>query len=90
MWTVTKLKNGQPNAHHYGFAWDIDSINGHRVIEHSGSWQGFETHIARYVDDRLTVVVLMNLGGADPAKVAHGIAAIYRPGLAPPTGAATH
>jgi CubicO group peptidase (beta-lactamase class C family) len=90
MWTVTRLKNGQPNAHHYGFAWDIDSINGHRVIEHSGSWQGFETHIARYVDDRLTVVVLMNLGGADPAKVAHGIAAIYRPELEPPTATATH
>jgi CubicO group peptidase (beta-lactamase class C family) len=84
IWTVTKLKNGQPNTHHYGFAWDVDSINGHRVMEHSGSWQGFEAYIARYVDDRVTVVVLMNLGGADPAIVAHGIAGIYRPVLTPP------
>ena len=83
MWTVAKLKNGQPNAHHYGFAWDVDSVRGHRVMEHSGSWQGFESFIARYVDDRVTVVVLMNLGGADPAVVAHGIAGIYRPELAP-------
>jgi CubicO group peptidase (beta-lactamase class C family) len=90
MWTVAKLKNGQPNAHHYGFAWDIDSINGHRVIEHSGSWQGFETHIARYVDDRVTVVVLMNLGGADPSKVAHGIAGLYRHELGPPADSAKH
>jgi len=84
IWTVTKLKNGQPNAHHYGFAWDVESINGHRVMQHSGSWQGFESYIARYVDDRVTVVVLMNLGGADPAIVAHGIAGIYRPALTPP------
>jgi CubicO group peptidase (beta-lactamase class C family) len=83
IWTVTKLKNGQPNAHHYGFAWDVESINGHRVMQHSGSWQGFESYIARYVDDRVTVVVLMNLGGANPAIVAHGIAGIYRPALAP-------
>ena len=82
IWTVAKLKNGQPNSHHYGFAWDVDSINGHRVMEHSGSWQGFESYIARYVDDRVTVVVLMNLGGADPAIVAHGIAGFYRPALA--------
>ena len=83
MWTVAKLRNGQPNADHYGFAWFIDTINGHRVVEHSGSWQGFEAYIARYVDDRVTVVVLMNLGGADPAIVAHGIAGAYRPELAP-------
>jgi len=84
IWTVTRLKNGQPNAHHYGFAWDVESINGHRVMQHSGSWQGFESYIARFVDDRVTVVVLMNLGGADPAIVAHGIAGIYRPALTPP------
>jgi CubicO group peptidase (beta-lactamase class C family) len=89
MWTVAKLKNGQPNAHHYGFAWNIDSINGHRVIEHSGSWQGFETYIARYVDDRVTVVVLMNLGGIDPSTVAHGIAGLYRGELASPASGAT-
>jgi CubicO group peptidase (beta-lactamase class C family) len=87
MSTVAKLKNGVPNAHHYGFAWFIDDINGHRVVQHSGSWQGFEAYIARYVDDKITVVVLMNLGGADPAVVAHGIAGIYRPELEPPDSA---
>ncbi|MFL1502443.1 hypothetical protein ACI77J_12460 [Pseudomonas sp. O64] len=23
----------------YGFGWEIRSINGHRVVEHGGSWQ---------------------------------------------------
>jgi O-glycosyl hydrolase len=81
MWTVAKLKDGTPNKHNYGFAWGIDSVNGHRVIEHSGSWQGFETHIARYVNDGVTVVVLMNLGSVNPTRIAHGVAGLYRRGL---------
>jgi CubicO group peptidase (beta-lactamase class C family) len=84
MWTIAKLKNGKPNAGHYGFAWFIDSVGTHRVIEHSGSWQGFEAYIARYVDDHITVVTLMNLGGVDPKPIAHAIAGLYLPALAPP------
>src|SRR5260370_17727348 len=58
---------------------------GHKVIEHSGAWQGFTTHIARYVDDKLTVVVLTNLdaGHAQPSKIAHNIAGLYVPALMP-------
>src|SRR5271168_1766121 len=57
MWTVMKLNNGVTNKANYGFAWSINETNGHKLIEHSGAWQGFTTHIARYVDDKLTVVV---------------------------------
>lgn len=88
MRTIAPLKNGKPNAGRYGFAWFIDSIGTHRVIEHSGSWQGFEAYIARYVDDRITVVVLMNLGGVDPKPIAHSIAGLYLPLLAPPADTA--
>jgi CubicO group peptidase (beta-lactamase class C family) len=90
MWTVAKLANGQPNPAHYGFGWFVDTINGHRVIEHSGTWQGFRTYIARYVDDRLTVVVLTNLGESEPAKIAHGIAGLYRRELTPPADSLAH
>ncbi len=86
MWTVAKLNNGQPNQSNYGFAWDINAINGHRLIEHGGAWQGFTTYIARYVDDRLTLVVLTNLDSAhsSPGRIAHQVAALYNPKLAPP------
>ena len=77
MWTVTKLKNGQPNPDHYGFGWEIETKDGHRVIGHNGSWQGFETHISRYVDDKLTVVVLANLESAEPGKIADHVAKMY-------------
>jgi CubicO group peptidase (beta-lactamase class C family) len=85
MWTVMKLNNGQPNKANYGFAWSINETNGHKLIEHSGAWQGFTTHIARYVDDKLTIVVLTNLdaGHAQPGKIAHTVAGFYVPALMP-------
>jgi CubicO group peptidase (beta-lactamase class C family) len=85
MWTVMKLNNGQPNKASYGFAWDSKQVNGHKVIEHGGAWQGFTTHIARYVDDKLTIVVLTNLdaGHAQPGKIAHAVAGMYVPALTP-------
>jgi CubicO group peptidase (beta-lactamase class C family) len=77
MWTVAKLSNGQPNSGHYGFGWFIETRNGHHVVEHEGSWQGFQTQISRYVDDELTVVVLSNLGESDPGAFAHHVAEMY-------------
>jgi CubicO group peptidase (beta-lactamase class C family) len=79
MWTVAKLKNGQPNPGNYGFGWFIDTVNGHRVIEHEGQWQGFNTNISRYVDDKLTVVILTNIDHCGPDEITHGVAALYMP-----------
>lgn len=87
MWTPVKLASGKPQP--YGFGWAFSNVNGHRLIEHGGAWQGFTTYIARYVDEQLTVIVLTNLAGADPGKIAHGIAALYNPTLAPPERKAT-
>jgi CubicO group peptidase (beta-lactamase class C family) len=61
MWTVYRLNDGKPNSGSYGFAWRIHRQNGHRLLEHSGAWQGFTCTISRYPDDSLTVVVLTNL-----------------------------
>ena len=77
MWTVAPLRNGQPNSGHYGYGWHIQIQDGHRLIEHDGQWQGFETQISRYVDDELTVVVLTNLAEAKPDQIAHGVASLY-------------
>jgi CubicO group peptidase (beta-lactamase class C family) len=80
MWTVAKLSNGQPNSGQYGFGWFIETKNGHRVIGHEGQWQGFETQISRYVDDKLTVIVLTNLDDAKPEAFADRVAAMYLSG----------
>ncbi len=81
MYTPVKLNNGKTHA--YGFGWSFSEIKGHKIIEHGGAWQGFTTFIARYVNDKLSVIVLTNLAGADPGKIAHGIAGIYNPELSP-------
>jgi CubicO group peptidase (beta-lactamase class C family) len=85
MWTVMNLNNGQPNKANYGFGWSIKLVNGHKLIEHGGAWQGFSSHIARYVDDKLTVVVLANLDAAHAQadKIAHAVAGFYVPALVP-------
>ena len=77
MWTVAPLLDGKPNTGHYGFGWFVWEKNGHRLVEHEGQWQGFETQISRYIDDALTVVVLTNLGSAKPQRIAETVAKIY-------------
>ena len=81
MWTPVKLNSGKTSP--YGFGWRVAEVNGHRLLEHGGAWQGFTMHISRYVDDRLTIIVMTNLdsGHSDPAKIAQGVAALYLPAL---------
>jgi CubicO group peptidase (beta-lactamase class C family) len=84
MWTPVKLNDGK--THPYGYGWRVAEMNGHRLIEHSGSWQGFTTGISRYVDDKLTVVALTNLDSnhSRPMEIIHGVAGFYEPALTPP------
>jgi CubicO group peptidase (beta-lactamase class C family) len=82
MWTPVKLNGGK--THPYGFGWALGQIRGHRVIEHGGAWQGFKAQISRYVDDKLTVIVLVNQIRTNQSKLAHGVAALFNPDLAQP------
>jgi CubicO group peptidase (beta-lactamase class C family) len=81
MYTPVRLNDGK--TYPYGFGWGLGEDNGHQVIQHSGSWQGFTTDISRYPSDHLSVVVLTNLDSAHahPVKIAHAVAAMYIPGL---------
>ncbi len=57
------------------------SVNGHKAFQHSGSWQGYNSYIARFPDDKLTVIVLTNLNPSNPGLIAKDIAALYIPEL---------
>jgi len=81
MWTPVKLNDGKTFP--YGFGWGLGQVRGHRIIEHGGSWQGFKAQISRYVDDKLTIILFANQIRANQAKLAHDIAAIINPDLAP-------
>ena len=85
MWTVVKLDNGHPNEEKFGFGWKVESLNGHRLIEHEGSLQGFSAVISRYVDEGLTVVVLTNLNyrHVRTLEIAHRVAGLVDAKLDP-------
>jgi len=84
MWTPVRLNDG--TTHPYGFGWEVTSVNGHRVVRHDGAWQGFTMSIARYVDDRLTVIVFTNLDEdhSHPERIADHVAGLYLPALQVP------
>ena len=77
MWTPAKLTSGK--TYPYGFGWDLASRQGHRAVSHDGAWQGFTMSMSRYLDDRLTVIVMTNLDSdnAKPEEIADEVAGIY-------------
>lgn len=77
MWSPVKLSNGK--THPYGFGWDVTSRQGRRVAAHDGAWQGFTMSIARYLDERLTVIVMSNLDANNTKleKIVEEVARIY-------------
>lgn len=79
-WAPVKLSSGKTSS--YGYGWMVEPTPGHRRIHHSGAWQGFKAQLDRYVDDRLTVVVLANSSYARPSKISSLIVAHYLPALA--------
>jgi CubicO group peptidase (beta-lactamase class C family) len=71
VYTPVTLRNG--SRYPYGFGWGVDESKGKPFLHHSGAWQGFETYIARYLADDLTIIVLTNLADASPRQFADGI-----------------
>lgn len=65
-----------PFKGNYGYGWRIDSIFGHKRIHHGGSILGFQTHIARYVNDNTIVVFLCNQRPINTKKIAEDLAGI--------------
>ncbi len=66
---------GTPVA--YGFGWFLDPSRGHKRMWHYGDTRGFHTYIERFVDDRVTIVVLCNRTDLDPEKLAGRIADLF-------------
>lgn len=82
MWTPAKLNDGSRSS--YGFGWGITKHQGHRLISHTGSHMtGFKSILARFVDDKVTVIILTNQRAANQTAIANGVAAFYIPGLKP-------
>ena len=75
MWTPATLTDGTNTR--YGYGWQIDSLAGHRRVEHGGALAGFRSSFMRFPNERLSVVVLTNLGSANPDTIAEEVAKRY-------------
>jgi len=65
-----------PNKKDYACGLTSTTVNGHKVIQHSGSIVGFNAFLAWYPEDKLTVVVLANMVGMVAGPVANELASI--------------
>ena len=61
---TTPFKDG------YGLGVEVTEVDGHDVVQHGGGIEGFNTHLAYYPEEALTVVVLGNVAGNAPAQIA--------------------
>ena len=80
MWTPAKLKDGSlapAFGGRYGFGWMLYGAPGHRIVTHGGNTTGVSSVVMRFVDDRLTVIVLTNRSDVDEFGLARGVARFY-------------
>jgi hypothetical protein len=82
MWTPVKLNSR--GSFPYGFGWGMDERRGHQMITHTGITG---TEYTRFPDDKLTVIVLTNLGsgirdtGVNSWGLTKGVAGHFIPNL---------
>ena len=61
----------------YGFGWELTRHRGRTTWSHEGSTIGFAAYIARFPDNGLTVIVLLNRTDIHPRKLALQIADLF-------------
>jgi CubicO group peptidase (beta-lactamase class C family) len=66
----------------YGFGWNIGQSQDAPWYYHSGSSQGFNLYLSRYIASDLTIVALTNLNESSPASIVDRIAESIDPRLA--------
>jgi D-alanyl-D-alanine carboxypeptidase len=79
MWTAMRFNSG--TASHYALGWEVQPYRTRARLSHGGGITGFSTFFARYPDDRVTVIALVNQAGGAGQAVANAVAEVYIPAL---------
>lgn len=58
-----------PLKNKYGYGWNIDTVNGKRMVAHSGGIHGFTSNFARIPEDNVVVILLSNNGSPALAEI---------------------
>ena len=89
METPATLSDGKKAE--YGMGLTLSRYRGLNVVEHNGGYAGYRTEDIWFPSERLSVVVLCNLGAVNPVQLARTISDLYfqdRGQLGPALGAA--
>jgi CubicO group peptidase (beta-lactamase class C family) len=65
-----------PFKNDYAFGLIVNKQNGRKMISHNGGIEGFNTFLAYYPEDNVTVVVLANLNGSAPDELGPKLGAL--------------
>ena len=81
MWTAALTNDGADAPFDYGFGWFVDTYHGHRFVQHSGGTPGFSSLIYRFLDEKLTIIILTNHSDMIVDQLAIDLAGMCLPAL---------
>ena len=79
------LTGGKPISYALGLG--IDSLRGIRRVSHGGAWAGYRAHIARFPDQKLSLISLCNLSTSNPGQLNELVATVLLEGRLGPAPA---
>jgi hypothetical protein len=77
MWTPVRLNDG--STYPYGFGWHVETWDGRSVVWHGGGQPGFGSQFLRFLDEGLTLIVLVNGNDFDMGGFSLGLSRLYLP-----------
>jgi CubicO group peptidase (beta-lactamase class C family) len=77
MWRVDAHRNGQRPLYHFGYGFENNRLREQRIVEYDGNWQGFQGVMSRYLDKKLSIILLTNLSLCRTERLAHTVAGLY-------------
>lgn len=65
-----------PHKSDYAAGVVVQTLRGRKEIAHSGGIDGFNTHLAYYPDEKLTIIVLSNVSSRAPSELSRQLSAL--------------
>jgi CubicO group peptidase (beta-lactamase class C family) len=79
--SASLAKMTTPFKDDYALGVVVKTAGGRKVVQHGGGIDGFNTFLAYYPDDKLTVAVLANINGQTPTQIATKLADLAHGGV---------
>jgi hypothetical protein len=81
MWTPVRLNDGTTSR--YGYGWQLATNGGRTQVYHGGGGPGARASFTRFLEDRLSIIVLINMDDVDADAIVHGLATLHLPKTQP-------